>query len=75
MHQASAATSTTNDDKRATVVLTLKLDQSPGQVRGIKILAWFDNGYRNVFNKVRPVVTPEDMKGLKIRVMESPLSW
>ena len=41
--------------------------------RGLKILAWFDNGYRNVFNKVRPVVTPEDMDGLKIRVMESPL--
>lgn len=41
--------------------------------RGLKILAWFDNGYRNVFNKVRPVVTPEDMEGLKIRVMESPL--
>ncbi|MDE0524913.1 MAG: TRAP transporter substrate-binding protein [Boseongicola sp.] len=41
--------------------------------RGLKILAWFDNGYRNVFNKVRPVVTPDDMDGLKIRVMESPL--
>lgn len=41
--------------------------------RGMKILAWFDNGYRNVFNKVRPVVKPEDMDGLKIRVMESPL--
>ena len=41
--------------------------------RGMKILAWFDNGYRNVFNKERPVVTPEDMDGLKIRVMESPL--
>lgn len=43
------------------------------EARGLKILAWFDNGYRNVFNKVRPVVTPEDMSGLKIRVMESPL--
>lgn len=43
------------------------------EARGLKILAWFDNGYRNVFNKVRPVVTPEDMAGLKIRVMESPL--
>lgn len=41
--------------------------------RGIKILAWFDNGYRNVFNKKRPIVEPEDMDGLKIRVMESPL--
>ena len=43
------------------------------EARGMKILAWFDNGYRNVFNKERPVVTPEDMDGLKIRVMESPL--
>ena len=43
------------------------------EARGIKVLAWFDNGYRNVFNKVRPIVTPEDMNGLKIRVMESPL--
>ena len=43
------------------------------EARGIRILAWFDNGYRNVFNKVRPVVTPEDMNGLKIRVMESTL--
>lgn len=43
------------------------------EARGMKILAWFDNGYRNVFNKVRPIVTPADMDGLKIRVMESPL--
>lgn len=43
------------------------------EARGIKILAWFDNGYRHVFNKVRPVVSPDDMAGLKIRVMESPL--
>lgn len=43
------------------------------EARGMKIIAWFDNGYRNVFNKVRPVVTPDDMDGLKIRVMESPL--
>lgn len=43
------------------------------EARGIKILAWFDNGYRHIFNKKRPVVTPSDMAGLKIRVMESPL--
>jgi tripartite ATP-independent transporter DctP family solute receptor len=43
------------------------------EARGLKILAWFDNGYRHVFNKTRPVETPEDMAGLKIRVMESPL--
>jgi len=43
------------------------------EARGFKILAWFDNGYRNVFNNVRPIVTPDDLDGLKIRVMESPL--
>lgn len=41
--------------------------------RGIKGLCWFDNGYRSVFNSRRPIRTPEDMKGLKIRVMESPI--
>jgi tripartite ATP-independent transporter DctP family solute receptor len=41
--------------------------------RGIKGLCWFDNGYRSVFNSKRPINTPEDMKGLKIRVMESPI--
>ena len=43
------------------------------EARGFKILAWFDNGYRNMFNKVRPIVTPDDLSGLKIRVMESSL--
>jgi TRAP-type transport system periplasmic protein len=41
--------------------------------RGIKGLCWFDNGYRNVFNSKKPIKTPEDMKGMKIRVMESPI--
>lgn len=41
--------------------------------RGIKGLCWFDNGYRSVFNSKRPIRTPEDMKGMKIRVMESPI--
>ena len=35
---------------------------------GIKGLTWFSNGFRNVNT---PVTTPADMKGLKIRVMES----
>ncbi len=36
-------------------------------------LTWFTNGYRSVFNSKRPINTPADLKGLKIRVMESPL--
>ena len=41
--------------------------------KGMKGLAWFDNGYRNMFNNKKPVNEPSDMAGLKIRVMKSPL--
>jgi tripartite ATP-independent transporter DctP family solute receptor len=36
-------------------------------------LCWMDGGARNVYNKVRPIHTPEDLKGLKIRMMGNPL--
>ncbi len=40
---------------------------------GLRIIAIFDNGgYRSFTNSVREVRTAKDMKGLKIRVMESP---
>ncbi len=35
------------------------------------ILGWFENGFRHVSNRVRPVRTPADMKGLTIRVLPS----
>jgi TRAP-type transport system periplasmic protein len=35
-------------------------------------LHFLDNGFRNVTNAKRPVTTPEDLKGLKIRTMEAP---
>ena len=34
----------------------------------IVVLAWGENGFREVTNNVRPIKTPEDMKGLKMRV-------
>lgn len=40
---------------------------------GIRILGYNDGGFRYFTNSVRPIVNPEDMKGLKIRVMESPI--
>jgi tripartite ATP-independent transporter DctP family solute receptor len=40
---------------------------------GLKGLAYAERGFRNLTNSVRPVQTPEDMKGLKIRVMENPV--
>jgi tripartite ATP-independent transporter DctP family solute receptor len=40
---------------------------------GFKGLAYSENGFRNLSNNKRPVKTPDHVKGLKIRVMESPL--
>lgn len=37
--------------------------------KGIKMLGYMENGIRHLTNNVREVKTPEDMKGLKIRVM------
>lgn len=40
---------------------------------GFKILAWWDAAPWHFLNNRRPINTPEDLKGLKIRVMESPV--
>ncbi len=39
--------------------------------KGFVSLAFWEVGFRNITNNTRPVKTPEDMKGLKIRVQES----
>ena len=38
---------------------------------GLVALAWGENGFRNLTNNVRPVRTPEDAQGLKVRTMEN----
>ncbi|MCL2588279.1 MAG: TRAP transporter substrate-binding protein, partial [Oscillospiraceae bacterium] len=40
---------------------------------GLYILAWHDAGARSLYNSVRPIYTPEDLEGLRIRMQESPL--
>ncbi len=41
---------------------------------GFKALSYYENaGFRHVTNSVRPIVKPEDYKGLKIRVMDNPI--
>ena len=40
---------------------------------GVVPLAWGENGYRELTNSKHPVRTPADLKGLKIRVVGSPL--
>ena len=41
--------------------------------KGIKLLAYYENGFRQLTNSVREVKTPADMKGLKIRTMQNPI--
>ncbi|MGY6411037.1 MAG: DctP family TRAP transporter solute-binding subunit [Alkalilacustris sp.] len=36
--------------------------------RGIIVLAWGENGFREVTNNVRPIRSPEDLRGLNMRV-------
>ena len=43
------------------------------QENGVVPLAWAENGFREVTNSQRPIRTPEDMQGLKMRVVGSPI--
>ena len=43
------------------------------KLQGMKLLAYYENGVRHMTNSKRPIRKPEDMKGLKIRVMEQPI--
>jgi len=48
--------------------ITAGLDQ-----KGMKVLGMFTRGFRQLTNSKRPVRTVNDVKGLKVRVMNSPL--
>jgi TRAP-type C4-dicarboxylate transport system substrate-binding protein len=36
-----------------------------------RILGWFENGFRHISNRLRPIRTPADMQGMRIRVLPS----
>jgi tripartite ATP-independent transporter DctP family solute receptor len=36
--------------------------------KGMRILGVWENGFRHITNNVRPIVKPEDLKGIKLRV-------
>jgi tripartite ATP-independent transporter DctP family solute receptor len=38
---------------------------------GFRVLGWFENGFRHISNRLRPVHRPADLKGMKIRVLPS----
>ncbi|GEA15705.1 ABC transporter substrate-binding protein [Moorella sp. E308F] len=41
--------------------------------KGLHLLAYYENGFRQLTNSVREVKSPADVKGLKIRTMENPI--
>ena len=38
---------------------------------GYRILGWFENGFRHISNRLRPVHLPADLKAMRIRVLPS----
>jgi C4-dicarboxylate-binding protein DctP len=50
-----------------------QLSKEVAEETGMKIVAWYENGIRQMTNSARPIKTPADLNGLKVRVMESPL--
>jgi len=40
---------------------------------GIKHLGYWENGFRQITNNVRPINVPADLKGIKLRTPESPV--
>ncbi|MDY2985279.1 MAG: DctP family TRAP transporter solute-binding subunit, partial [Synergistes jonesii] len=41
--------------------------------KGFFVLGYQENGFRHVTNSKRPIKSPADLKGLKIRTMENPM--
>ena len=37
------------------------------EAKGVKILGFWENGFRQITNNVRPIVTPADLQGVKLR--------
>ncbi len=45
-----------------------------GESVGLRGLCYYDSGSRSFYTQDKPVLTPDDLKGMKVRVMPSPIS-
>lgn len=54
--------------KRVVEKLNDKVFIPAGKAKGVLILGTWENGFRHITNNVRPIVKPEDLKGIKLRV-------
>ncbi|MBI79974.1 MAG: TRAP transporter substrate-binding protein [Pseudomonadota bacterium] len=47
------------------ISITKQLEKNPN----LKVLGFFENGFRHISNSIKPIRAPEDMKNLKIRIL------
>jgi tripartite ATP-independent transporter DctP family solute receptor len=45
------------------------------EARGVKVLFWMEQGTRSFYTTSKPIRTPDDLKGLKIRTIQSPVMF
>ena len=45
--------------------------EKASEEKGLKVLGWWYNGYRNMSNSKHPIETPKDVEGLTMRIAES----
>jgi tripartite ATP-independent transporter DctP family solute receptor len=43
------------------------------ETRGVMALGYMEGGFRQMINNVRPIVNPADVRGVKFRVLQSPI--
>ncbi len=62
-----------NDHARGAMdgALGRRLVQATESKCNFRILGWYENGFRHISNRVRPVRTPADLKGMRTRVLPS----
>ncbi len=48
-----------------------QLDRMFQDKYGVKVLYFYDQGFRHFYNRARPINTPRDLRGLKMRVQPS----
>ena len=63
----------TNDEARAAMygALGAALTREIEEHANFRILGYFENGFRQISNRLRPVRTPADLEGMRIRVLPS----
>lgn len=63
------------NDKQVQKVLDGPVGEELGKrlaAKNIVLLGYFDGGFRSMINNKRPLQTPADMNGIKLRVMQNP---